>query len=380
MRARLRKRLLQAVRCRAECARVLRSGAMANLPTPRQRVFAEWVKNPAVTAAAVVRAARVDKRAARKWLQRFKAGDTSLSDAPRSGRPRKLTSADIKTARDHIRRNAYATVAGATRLINKRRSEADKVSEETVGRAIKADKAGHFKWGPVRRKGIGKANAAKRRAATTPAKVKAMKGMVRRTVCLDGTFFKWTEGAPILACRGEMGWSGTGIVRLPRPAKYHMYQCYSAIAIGPDGRVHRHKLIWVPARKGFTARAFVRHVLSPLREWADETVYQGQQHFWLLDGATPHTATSTRAYMIRENMECLEHPASSADMNPIEKAWLMLKQGIERFRPWSEDAFKKRVQAQWDSVSESCLRSFIEGLPDAMQRVHTKPDRLSYVL
>jgi transposase len=90
---------------------------MANLPTPRQRVFEEWVQNPAVAAATVANIAGVDKRAAGKWLKRF----TLLSDAPRSRRPRKLTSADI-TARDNIRRNAYAKVAGAASLINKRRS------------------------------------------------------------------------------------------------------------------------------------------------------------------------------------------------------------------------------------------------------------------
>ena len=73
-----------------------------------------------------------------------------------------------------------------------------------------------------------------------------------------------------------------------------------------------------------------------------------QKHFWPLvvsrrrckketilqdDNAPVHRANLVKAWKKRNNLKCLEWPAQSPDLNPIENLWMTLKRGISARYP-----------------------------------------------
>ncbi|KAI7933980.1 hypothetical protein MJO28_017368 [Puccinia striiformis f. sp. tritici] len=88
------------------------------------------------------------------------------------------------------------------------------------------------------------------------------------------------------------------------------------------------------------------------------------------DNARSHTAKLTKAFCKDNNINTIEWPPQSPDLNPIENLWKILKTGIQQnYQPKSLDEMKEAIQQAWDDLPEQHLGSLLNSMPNRMRLV-----------
>lgn len=82
------------------------------------------------------------------------------------------------------------------------------------------------------------------------------------------------------------------------------------------------------------------------------------------DNDPKHTARRTKLYLRRTNVQVLEWPPNSPDLNPIEHLWGILKKRYANMRKKMSVPFNfTTVEKEWNSIPESVVRDLIESMP-----------------
>ncbi|CAK5268529.1 unnamed protein product [Mycena citricolor] len=70
------------------------------------------------------------------------------------------------------------------------------------------------------------------------------------------------------------------------------------------------------------------------------------------DGASCHTAKSTKQWLERHKIPLFPHPASSPDITPIEPIWHELKKRVRAHnpRPTSFETLKQAILEEWEAM------------------------------
>jgi transposase len=81
------------------------------------------------------------------------------------------------------------------------------------------------------------------------------------------------------------------------------------------------------------------------------------------DGARPHTARNTRAFLNDNNVDVLDGwPPYSPDLNPIENMWAVLNRRVSQCHPRTADDLLLAVRGAWNAIPQrdvnSLCRSF----------------------
>ncbi len=89
------------------------------------------------------------------------------------------------------------------------------------------------------------------------------------------------------------------------------------------------------------------------------------------DNDPKHTARVTQACIAENNLEVLQWPAQSPDLNPIEYMWHVLKQklGDHELMPTSMHELWLRVQHEWESINVDDCMKLIETMPKRLEAV-----------
>jgi len=67
---------------------------------------------------------------------------------------------------------------------------------------------------------------------------------------------------------------------------------------------------------------------------------------------------------MKENgIELLEWPPQSADLNPIENLWAILKRDIQKKQPKNVSELDKFVQEAWEGINLQYLINLVESMP-----------------
>lgn len=120
----------------------------------------------------------------------------------------------------------------------------------------------------------------------------------------------------------------------------------------------------------------------------DTTFKESVQHYGMGEGAyifqhdndPKHTAKATTRYLEDQNIEVLPWPAQSADLNPIEHVWDILKVQIGRreHRPTSIHDLWNVVLEEWELIPSEMIQRLYESMPRRVEAVlkarggHTK--------
>ncbi|KAJ1303772.1 hypothetical protein OPQ81_008195 [Rhizoctonia solani] len=107
---------------------------------------------------------------------------------------------------------------------------------------------------------------------------------------------------------------------------------------------------------------------------SDEVIY-------MHDNATPHKAKITLKWLEEHGIECLEWPANSPDLNPIENLWAELKRKLGEYKEPPNGILElwERVQAVWDQFAPAYCQKLIESMPRRMALVLEKKGKpISY--
>jgi transposase len=98
------------------------------------------------------------------------------------------------------------------------------------------------------------------------------------------------------------------------------------------------------------------------------------------DGDSKHTANLAHAWLATHQFGCLDWPAQSPDLNPIEHLWGLLKRKVYDFEQPASGVFElwDRVVAAWNNITQEQCRALIDSLPRRLEAVvkarggHTK--------
>jgi transposase len=98
------------------------------------------------------------------------------------------------------------------------------------------------------------------------------------------------------------------------------------------------------------------------------------------DGAASHRAKSTEAWLKQHGITLLFHPASSPDLNPIERIWYELKKTLRHrtHPPTSLHELKAAIHEAWAQIPQATIDKHIHCMPDRVRAIinakggHTK--------
>ena len=325
-------------------------------------------KDKQLTYAAAQRATGVCFETAKLWIDRFRSGDLSCVARKSPGRPRKLSAAECKAAKRHLRRKHDATLRSCTELINRQRSAGNQVHRSTVRRATNT-----LKHQERQHRSVSKANMALRYKATSQRGIRKVRQVLRNVCFTDASYVRFAPGRYVRPRRFEKGWELPGTPsRDYDPTKFRLVCFYGGIITPEQGVVKHTPLFIIPEGTSLNARYYQTHLLPKFDEWGESEVGP-ELELWLQDNATPHTAKTTARVLERRGMKLLDHVPQSPDLNPIEKCWATFKLLIAARRPRTWSGFVKAMQEEWHNAVQMRGESAILELPAAMEEVHKNP-------
>lgn len=97
----------------------------------------------------------------------------------------------------------------------------------------------------------------------------------------------------------------------------------------------------------------------------------GDTFLLMHDNARPHIARTVSDYLNEINMQIVEWPPRSPDLNPIEHLWDVLKKLIRRHvpAPISLQQLERVVLLEWENIPQTTIQNLITSLPRRMQAV-----------
>ncbi|KAI1003516.1 hypothetical protein K3495_g4694 [Podosphaera aphanis] len=84
-----------------------------------------------------------------------------------------------------------------------------------------------------------------------------------------------------------------------------------------------------------------------------------------------HTARATISFLRSRDIKCLDRPAQSPDLNPIEHLWEELKRRLGTYHepPKGVGELWQRVLREWALIPTSICRKLIESMPRRIEAV-----------
>lgn len=138
-----------------------------------------------------------------------------------------------------------------------------------------------------------------------------------------------------------------------------------------------------PAGKGggMTAKRYQEQVLGgSLHDFYQEMCKERGLAMFQEDGASCHTAKSTKAWLAQNSVLTFPHPPKSPNMNPIEPIWNTLKTILcsPSHPPTSLDELKTAVKESWAQITPRNINAHVKHMGDHIKALiasrggHTK--------
>ena len=88
------------------------------------------------------------------------------------------------------------------------------------------------------------------------------------------------------------------------------------------------------------------------------------------DGAPAHTAKRSKEWFDEKNVEVLQNPPRSPDLNPIENIWSWIDRHLTRTQITSVDHLKEILEQKWSEVPIELCMSLVESMPKRVKRCY----------
>lgn len=89
------------------------------------------------------------------------------------------------------------------------------------------------------------------------------------------------------------------------------------------------------------------------------------------DNASPHTSKSTDAYFVSKNVNVINWPSKSPDLNPIENLWgYLTKRVYSNSRQFNNvNELETAIYHEWNSLDPEYLKTLIDGMSKRIGQV-----------
>ena len=278
----------------------------------------------------------------------------SVSDRPRSGRPRVTTPAQDRAIVRSFRRDPFQTAKEVARTTIGRHGRP--IDNRTLRRRLQA--RGLHNHRPLRRLYLSPQNRAAR-LAFARNHINWRQNNWRRVLftdevrfCIDpddrririwrGVGERYNQANIVQRDRwgGEsvMVWGAIGFNQQVGPVVFNFRDGAPGI--------------------GVTAQRYVAQIVRP---HLVPFFQQNANHILMQDNATAHTARVTRNALGQNNINLLPHPPKSPDLNPIEHFWDRLKRDIIRMRPRPQNAaqLQAAITRAWQQTPQHVLNTLV---------------------
>ena len=315
----------------------------------RASAMAEYERTQ--NASAVSRKCKVDRRYVGRWAQRVLVEEGSFEDAHRSGRPRKVGA--IETGRllalvsDQSNR-----LDSAKELRNELAEDLRHVSVDTVKRTLHREKARYA--APEEQRILTRKHREKRHAFAT----KYHNGGPWR-LCM------FTDSCYVVHGQGKRKWV---LANEKNIHKYHKKAIKAHVYAGVffNGRTKLHFATGTTGLKpyskiarGVGAKEYQESVIPSC--FIPAIPYGG--HF-VQDGAPAHIAKTSQLYIKGwvGDRWISDWPPNSADLNPIENVWKMLKDGVKGVNYEGMPEFKAALENAWSDIPQNKINNCVSSM------------------
>lgn len=155
----------------------------------------------------------------------------------------------------------------------------------------------------------------------------------------------------------------TCIIERERKKKGWMFWgCFSGKAGKGPG------IFWEKDWGTINAASYQAHTVPVIHGW----MRLKPGHIFMQDGAPGHAAGETLQDLIDREIEKMNWPPFSPDLNPIETVWNWMKDWIWNHYPkdsMTYDELRKAVTEAWEAVPEDWLIELVRGMKERCQAV-----------
>lgn len=93
----------------------------------------------------------------------------------------------------------------------------------------------------------------------------------------------------------------------------------------------------------------------------------GDNFIFQQDNAPCHTSKKSKAWFTKQNLELLEWPARSPDLNPIENLWNWMGMEVAKQKPSTVQELRKLLTETWNKIDKKRCLKLIDSMPKRMR-------------
>ena len=140
---------------------------------------------------------------------------------------------------------------------------------------------------------------------------------------------------------------------------------WGAISVHGVSRLH---IVQRMMRQDQYIEVLDRKLIPQLNEWAGGSM---ENLIFQQDNAPCHTSKRVKRFMQEKNIQLLDWPGNSADMNPIESLWKVLKDKMNESTITTKKNLIERLIHMWfhDDYFRQTARTLIERMPSRINAV-----------
>jgi transposase len=325
-----------------------------SLKTRRSSILHFW-ENGYRSPSTIARLTKISIRTIKYNIAKIKQQGT-VDDRIRTGRPRKVSSADNKALGQWIRRNNEITAKEmAQKLLQGRGLH---VSRWTVQRQLQ--RLGYKSILPYGTPML----TQKQKDARVQWAIEHKDDDWSRTVFTDETCYQLFRNT-------IRRWSKNPKAEIKRiPKNRQKIMVWGGISIKG--------LVGYYSFRAIMDGAYYVHILK------DHLIPNARKQFgrrWRLqqDNDPKHRSCLAKNFLQKEVPETIDWPSNSPDVNPVENLWSILKRRVEKRKPSNLDELNQFLHEEWKIIDLSILNNLIKSMKTrCLALINSKGERINY--